>query len=297
MGRQKAAHFQFSGPNWYKPEARWYTGTNGVKSFRQNNKVYQLSNWYTLKRPGGCTLGFRADTLLNVLETRSNEPERIDTGDYTEEEYKTFLREIRFINRWIGDRWALQRSLLKKIAESNLTEFSVLDVGAGSGELLTEIAHFARKTNRKPGLVGLDLNPLSAVAIAEAGQRSGEIRSVQGNALDLPFPDDAFDYAICSLFTHHLTDDAIVDVLKEMKRVSRRGVYVIDLHRERGAYRMYKIFCAIFRISRLVRDDGLLSIKKGFQPDELRRLAERAGFGRVKASSVFPARIVVSAKR
>src|SRR5436309_297734 len=52
-----------------------------------------------------------------VFEQRSHEPERIDTGDYTEEEYKTFLREIRFINRWIGDRWALQKTLLKKIDE------------------------------------------------------------------------------------------------------------------------------------------------------------------------------------
>ena len=55
-----------------------------------------------------------------MFETRSNEPERIDTGDYTDEEYKTFLREIRFINRWIGDRWALRRSLLKKIDELDL---------------------------------------------------------------------------------------------------------------------------------------------------------------------------------
>ena len=55
-----------------------------------------------------------------MFEHRSSEPERIDTGDYTEEEYKTFLREIRFINRWIGDRWALRKSLLKKIEELTL---------------------------------------------------------------------------------------------------------------------------------------------------------------------------------
>ena len=70
--------------------------------------------------------------LISVFETRSNELERIDTGDYTDEEYKTFLREIRFINRWIGDRWALRRSLLKRLEKLDLSEFSVLDVGAGS---------------------------------------------------------------------------------------------------------------------------------------------------------------------
>ena len=58
---------------------------------------------------------------------------------------------------------------------------------------------------------------------------------------------------------------------------------------------MYKIFCAVFRISKLVRDDGLLSIKKGFQPDELSRLAKRAGFTDVTSQTVIPARVVIAA--
>jgi ubiquinone/menaquinone biosynthesis C-methylase UbiE len=230
-----------------------------------------------------------------VFEIRSSEPERIDTGDYTEEEYKTFLREIRFINRWIGDRWALRKSLLKKIDELDLDKFSVLDVGAGSGEILKEIALFAHRRKANAFLVGLDLNELSARSVAEEGKAFREINSVRGDALRLPFADGAFDFAICSLFTHHFTDDGVVNVMREMNRVASRGVYVIDLHREQGAYRMYKIFCAVFRISKLVRDDGLLSIKKGFQPDELSQLAKRAGFIDVTAQTVIPARVVVAA--
>jgi len=230
-----------------------------------------------------------------VFETRSNESERIDTGDYTDEEYKTFLREIRFINRWIGDRWALRKSLLKKIVELDLDKFSVLDVGAGSGEILKEIALYARRRKANAFLVGLDLNELSARSVAEEGKAFSEINSVRGDALRLPFADGAFDFAICSLFTHHFTDDGVIDVMREMNRVASRGVYVIDLHREQGAYRMYKIFCAVFRISKLVRDDGLLSIKKGFQPDELSQLAKRAGFTDVTAQTVIPARVVVAA--
>jgi ubiquinone/menaquinone biosynthesis C-methylase UbiE len=230
-----------------------------------------------------------------VFEIRSNEPERIDTGDYTEEEYRTFLREIRFINRWIGDRWALEKSLLKEIEGSNLSAFCVLDVGAGSGELLREIAVFARQRKAKAFLVGLDLNELAVESIAVEGKQFQEINAVRGDALGLPFADGSFDYSICSLFTHHFTDDGVVEILKEMRRVSCRGVYVIDLHREPGAYGMYRLFCAVFRISELVRHDGLLSIKKGFQPEELMDLAKRAGFGRVHSTTVFPARVVMAA--
>lgn len=231
-----------------------------------------------------------------MFETRSYEPERIDTGDYTEEEYRTFLREIRFINRWIGDRWALQKSLLKEIGKSDLSEFSVLDVGAGSGELLKEIALFARKTNRTAKLVGLDLNPLSVESIASEGQQFDEIESVRGNALNLPFPDSAFDYAICSLFTHHFTDEGVISILKEMKRVSRRRIIVIDLHRDQNAYFWYKVFCAVFRISELVRHDGLLSIKRGFRPGEFVELGRGANIIDANVQTVSPARIVLSGK-
>jgi ubiquinone/menaquinone biosynthesis C-methylase UbiE len=230
-----------------------------------------------------------------VFKTRSLEPERIDTGDYTEEEYKTFLREIRFINRWIGDRWALRRSLLKRVVELELSEFSVLDVGAGSGEILKEIAMFARRRHSRAFLIGLDLNELSAQSVANEGKSIDEIKSVRGDALRLPFADRSFDFAICSLFTHHFTDGGVVEVLREMRRVADEGVFVIDLHRQVSAYRMYQLFCSVFRISKLVRDDGLLSIKKGFHPDELSRLAERAGFTTISAQTVMPARVVISA--
>ena len=230
-----------------------------------------------------------------MFQVRSNEPERIDTGDYTEDEYRTFLREIRFINRWIGDRRALRKTLLQRIGELRLSEFSVLDVGAGSGELLTEVSRFARGGKRRAFLTGIDINELSVGSIAGRGKEVAQINAVRGDAMSLPFKDNAFDFAICSLFTHHFTDDGVIDILREMRRVSRRGVYVIDLHREVGAYRMYKLFCTVFRISRLVRHDGLLSIKKGFQPNELAEVAVRAGFGSVIPQTVFPARVVVAA--
>jgi SAM-dependent methyltransferase len=229
-----------------------------------------------------------------MFEVRELRPERIDTGDYTEQEYKTFLREIRFINRWIGDRRALRKSLLKAVDELGLAEFSVLDIGAGSGELLKEIALFARARKSEAFLTGLDLNEFSAESIRDEGKRYTEINAVRGDALNLPFADGAFDFAICSLFTHHFSDNGVVEIMREMKRVSRRGIFVIDLHRERGAYRMFRLFCFVFRISRLVREDGLLSIQKGFQPDELLRIAGRAGIQKAEAKTVAPARVVIS---
>ncbi len=231
-----------------------------------------------------------------MFETRSLKLERIDTGDYTPEEYDRFLHDIRLVNRFAGDKRALNKTLLREIEKENLQKFSVLDVGAGSGELLREIGKFARRKNKQAKLFGLELNVRSADAILEESRNFAEIKSIQANALYLPFADKTFDYAISSLFTHHLTDEQIVKTLSEMKRVVRRKIFVIDLDRHPLAYFFYKIFCVAFRISPLVRHDGSLSILRSFKPDELAELARKAGLENISVRNIFPFRLVLEAK-
>ena len=228
-----------------------------------------------------------------MFKTRSLKPERIDTGDYTPEEYDLFLQEIRLVNRFAGDNRALKKTLLREIETENLPNFSVLDVGAGSGELLRVIARFARRQKRTAHLFGLELNKRSAEAILEESKDFQEIKAVRGNALNLPFSDNSFDYAICSLFTHHLNDAQIIETLSEMRRVALRRIFVIDLHRHAVAYTLYKLFCITFRISPLVREDGSLSILKSFKPDELEKLGEAAFFEDVSVKRYFPFRLVL----
>lgn len=222
------------------------------------------------------------------LYRRSKELERIDTGDYTPAEYDRFLKEIAFINRFLGDRRALRRSLFAEVERRRLSELSLLDVGCGSGELLRYTAEFARAKGIEARLAGLDLNPISARVSASGTREFLEITVTQGDAFRLPFADREFDYAISSLFFHHLTDEQIPQALQEMRRVTRRGVFVIDLHRHAAAYRLYRLFCRIFFISPLVREDGSLSVLRGFRPAELAKIA---GTGNVKRS--FPFRLVL----
>lgn len=228
-----------------------------------------------------------------MFKTRSLKLERLDTGDYTAAEYERFLREIAFINRKIGDERAVRETLLREIKREDLSDFSVLDVGAGSGELLRVIAEFARKGNRKTHLFGLELNARSSQAIRENSHDFAEIEAVRADAFALPFADDAFDYAMCSLFTHHFTNENIVKVLSEMSRVARRKIYVIDLERHAAAYVLYKIFCRVNRLSRLVREDGSLSVLRGFKFNELETLGRAANLKNVSVKKIAPYRLVL----
>ena len=226
---------------------------------------------------------------------RSYELEHIDKGDYTPEEYEGCLAELRRINRWLGDVSALRRSVLPDIERGGLRQFTLLDVGAGTGELLREVALAARSRRVTARLVGLELNERAAAGLFEESREFKEVVSVRGDAMRLPFADGAFDYVMCSLFTHHFRDDACVRVLKEMARVARRRVYCIDLHRHPVAYYFYTTVGRLVLHNRLTREDGALSILRAFRPDELRRLGERAGLKNVRVERRFPYRLVLSA--
>lgn len=233
--------------------------------------------------------------MFSRFSQRSLELEHLDKGDYTPEEYEGCIVELQRVNRWLGDATALKHSLLTEIDRSDLRSFSVLDVGAGSGELLRVIAAWSRKTNRDARLVGVELNARSAKAMAEQSTMFPEVGALRGDAFRLPFRDEQFDYAICSLFTHHFKGDKVVAILRELSRVAARGIFVIDLHRHPVAYCFYTTVARLFLHNRLIREDGALSILRSFKPEELASLAQRANLKDIKVERHFPYRLVLAA--
>ena len=81
--------------------------------------------------------------MFTRFRQRSLELEHLDKGDYTSAEYESCLVELRRVNRWLGDVRALRKSMLVEL-EKLEQNFSVVDVGAGSGELLRVIAGWAK---------------------------------------------------------------------------------------------------------------------------------------------------------
>lgn len=224
--------------------------------------------------------------MFERFKQRSYELERLDTGDYTPAEYRRWEREMFFIHRIFGEFRALRGSLYKDISAAGDESVSVLDVGAGSGELLKELAKWMK--GHDCFMVGVEIDPEAARSI-----RANGITAVQSDALHLPFPDNSFDYTFCSLFLHHLGDSEAVHLLREMKRVARKRIYVIDLNRQPVAYYFYRVVGRIF-LQRFTLDDGSLSILRSFDTAELTVLAEQAGLCEVKLERSKANRLVLS---
>jgi hypothetical protein len=93
---------------------------------------------------------------------------------------------------------------------------------------------------------------------------------------------------------HHFDDEGAANLLREMGRVAARGIFVIDLHRSPVAYFFYTTLGKLFLHNRLIREDGALSILKGWKAEELQALGKKAGMQNVNVQEHFPARLVLT---
>lgn len=109
--------------------------------------------------------------------------------------------------------WDEERAQLERwIAE--LPPARTLDVACGTGFMTRHL---------RGEIVGLDQ---SDAMIAVAQERLPETTFVQGDALELPFADDAFDRVFSSYFYCHLEEDDRVRFLAEARRVASELVIV-----------------------------------------------------------------------
>lgn len=222
-------------------------------------------------------------TLLPDLRARATEPEQLDEG-VPEAEALRSLADLRLVNRWLGNRASLLGAVRAHLPPGG----RLLDVGCGSGDVPAFLLA------RLPGpllAVGVDVKTLHLRGAPRA------VRRVVADVRRLPFPDGAFDVVTASLFLHHFDEEDLPEVLAGLWRLARRALVVNDLHRALVPYLFGRAaFPLLFR-SRVSVEDGLLSIRRGFRPDELRAAFAWAGLPTVTVRRLFPYRLLAVAAR
>jgi SAM-dependent methyltransferase len=121
------------------------------------------------------------------------------------------------------------------------------------------------------------------------------LRFVQADALHLPFADASFDYAHTAMFLHHLDDSSAAAVLREMARVSRRGIVAADLLRHHRAYAWISLFT--LGAGPMVRHDARASVAQAFTKPEVLRLRDEAGVGFARYYRHFGHRFALAGER
>jgi len=212
--------------------------------------------------------------LIPALGPRRIEPEILDT--LAPEVARASLADLVRLNRDFGGHSVL-RKLLRDAIDDPLEPISLLDIGGASGDMANVIRESC------PGAVVTVLDHVAS------HMESALPPKVCGDAFALPFRDGSFDYAFSSLFLHHFEDGDVVRLMREMKRVSRRGVLIIDLIRSPLAYWFLPATRFLFGWDSVTVNDGPISFAAAFHKSELRGLAEAAGLRDVRVRAHRPA--------
>ena len=199
-------------------------------------------------------------------------PELLDADAGTAEEIEASLADLRMINRYFGGTRVMRR-LVEHVAKADATsELSLLDVGAGSGDIVAAV-------ERALGQRGIQLRTvLLDRSAAHMPQRTCR---VVGNALALPFRDGTFDLVSCSLFAHHLEPNEILGFMREALRVCRRAVLINDLRRSSLHLALVYAGMPLFR-SRLTRHDGVASVRRAYTSAEMQALLAQTDAARIE---------------
>jgi ubiquinone/menaquinone biosynthesis C-methylase UbiE len=226
---------------------------------------------------------------------RKREPEWMDEPTADPRLLAKSLRFIRRINHWLGYTRATLQHLQRFSKHWRRDQIiRIVDLATGSADVPRDILKWADRFGWNVRIVAVDLH---SHTIAEAAAESVDPRLsiVQSDAMQTPFASGSFDYAICSMFLHHLDEAEAMRVLREMDRLASRGVIVADLLRHRRACAWVNVL-SMFS-NRMVRHDARVSVAQAFTRPEILRLRDRSGISHAQYYRHFGHRFVLAGER
>lgn len=234
--------------------------------------------------------------MARFLSVRHRQAEWMDQPDADPRQLAQSLAYIRRINWLMGYDRLIVRYLRRFIAQWKPGEtIRILDVGTGSADIPQTILHWANRRGLDVRVVGIDLHPKTIASARETAGSETRLTVVQGDALRLPFENDSFDYAVTSMFLHHLDESDAVRAFAEMGRVARRGIIASDLLRLRRSYAFVTL--ATLLANPMVRHDARVSIAQAFSRKEIVALRDQAGIGFARYFQHFVHRFVLAGEK
>jgi 2-polyprenyl-3-methyl-5-hydroxy-6-metoxy-1,4-benzoquinol methylase len=184
------------------------------------------------------------------------------------------------------------RSTVQSADEANPDAYSVLDVACGSGAVLTDLRQHAARRGVVLRLAGCDQSPTALAAAYDRALETGaDIELHQIDVTRQPFA-ARYDFVVCCLFLHHLSDTDAVAVLGRMAESARLALIVTDLRRTRLGYALAWTGTRLLSRSPVARIDGPRSVCRAFTCSEVTQLAASAGLAGAMVRPCWPQRFL-----
>lgn len=208
-----------------------------------------------------------------MFRHRSLQKELLDRDDIPPADLFQNLRELDFINHWLGG-YDISFAALKRVLQKG-RRYTLVDIGCGGGDTLKRIAHWNRKAGFSLDLYGIDLKS-DCIAYAEENLQDSRVTLICDDYRNTYQHLQQVDIIHACLFCHHLTQADLIGLVQFA--MSNRAVLVInDLERNPVAHYSIKFLTRLFSKSYLVKNDAPLSVLRGFKKKEWLEILKQSG--------------------
>ena len=214
---------------------------------------------------------------------RSQAPELMDDFSMEGEMLREALDKIASINQILGgNKLTLQgvKSLIAKIPKSQM--ITIADIGCGNGDMLRILADYGFKNNSIFNLIGIDANAFTIKHAENLSVKYDNITYLCDDVFSEKFSNLSYDIVLCTLTLHHFQNEEILKLMTVLQRNASVGIVVNDLQRSAISYRLFQALCFFFQLNKMSRDDGLVSILRGFKRNELAAFSQKLQFKKYK---------------
>lgn len=180
-------------------------------------------------------------------------------------------RQFAVVNRALAGWRRLYVRELRPALAANNAPATLLDIGAGGGDLAHMLAGWARHDGLPLQITGIDPDPRAA-AYALGRPPMPRVDFRQAHSADLVREGRRFDFVISNHVLHHLSAQELQQLLADSAALSNKKALHNDLSRSPAAYALFSAAALPFRRS-FIRADGLTSIRRSYTPAELTALA------------------------
>ena len=192
---------------------------------------------------------------------------------------RTQLGDIARLNAWFGGTSAVVEALRPYYRAARGATWTALDVGAGSGDILSAATSAARAAGVTLHGIALERSRTAAPLTRARG-----LSALVADGGALPLADGSVDIAIASQVLHHLSRADGIRWVAALDRIARRVVVVADLRRSRLAMAGLWLAGLPLGLDASTRRDAITSLRRGYTRAELDSLLAAAG---VPAKAVY----------
>ncbi|SMD35371.1 Methyltransferase domain-containing protein [Reichenbachiella faecimaris] len=214
--------------------------------------------------------------MFEFLNQRSLKEEIMDDFFCHGEVVDQTLRELNQINTYLGGDQLSLNAVKKLMAKNPKQLYEIVDLGCGGGDTLKLFSKWAKKNNQNLKLTGIDANGYIVDYAKRNCRKHSNISFSSENILGERFRESMFDIAHASLFFHHLQEEEIVELLKQILGQVSLGIVINDLHRHWVSYLFTKHLITNWSKSEMVQYDSVLSVERSFVREELENYLKMA---------------------